>query len=222
MFLLKTVSSIIPAFLLFVIIQSCSGGAPIDSDAVKKEMASREIKRVSAGELIEKAMDLGNIVVAAAQNELQMTLTSKINENGIEAAISFCKINALPILNKSSDSMSLSVLRVSERFRNPKDKPDSLESLILEAYQYELNNGGELKPSVIEENSYVLLYTKPILITSGLCLNCHGKAGTEIPENVLTEINRIYPTDQATGYAIGDLRGMWAIRIPKKTIVNLL
>jgi len=222
MFQLKSVSSIIPAFILFSIIQSCTSGTPIDSNAVKKEMASREIKRVSSGELMEKAMDLGNILVASAQNELQMELTSKINEEGVTAAISYCKTNALPILSKSSDSLSISVMRVSNKFRNPNDEPDSLESLILEAYQYVLNNGGDLKPSVIEENKYVLLYTKPIIITNGMCLNCHGKVGADITENVLSEINKQYPNDKATGYAIGELRGMWAIRIPKKTIVNLL
>jgi hypothetical protein len=30
----------------------------------------------------------------------------------------------------------------------------------------------------------------------------------------------LYPEDKAIGHKIGDLRGMWSIRIPKKEVVK--
>ena len=47
------------------------------------------------------------------------------------------------------------------------------------------------------------------------CLACHG-APEQIPAEVAAILAERYPDDQATGYAVGDLRGaLWAeVRLP--------
>jgi hypothetical protein len=46
------------------------------------------------------------------------------------------------------------------------------------------------------------------------CLACHGPADSIAPA-VKQVITARYPNDQATGYAIGELRGAISVRVPR-------
>ena len=210
------------ALLLFSVIQACSPQQSVDREAVKNELASREIKRISQSERMEKGLEMGKQIAAAAQQALQKNLKGAIDKGGMEYALTYCNQHALFLVKELEDSLSVDIMRVSQKFRNPKDEPDSLENLILDAYQYSLDNGLTVEPAIMEDGKEVLLFTQPILISNTLCLTCHGAIGTDISEENYDTILGYYPKDSATGYAMGQLRGMWAIRIPTKTIVNSL
>ena len=95
------------------------------------------------------------------------------------------------------------------------------EKGILEAYEYNTENNLALDPSIQKfENGEVYLYTKAIKIPNGMCLNCHGEPGTDISAETQKALAELYPEDKAIGHKIGDLRGMWSIRIPKKEVVK--
>ena len=55
-----------------------------------------------------------------------------------------------------------------------------------------------------------------------MCLSCHGESGTEINETTLQKLAELYPEDKAKGHKVGDLRGMWSVRIPKSEVVKRL
>lgn len=44
-----------------------------------------------------------------------------------------------------------------------------------------------------------------------VCLTCHGATGTQSAE-LRTALQREYPHDAATGYALGELRGAFSLR----------
>ena len=46
-----------------------------------------------------------------------------------------------------------------------------------------------------------------------LCVTCHGKP-EEIPGDVKEALARAYPKDEATGFAVGELRGWFWIEVP--------
>ena len=118
-------------------------------------------------------------------------------------------------------SIHVKIRRVSNRYRNPSDQPQDSEIQILEAYEYNAENGIESEPNIQKlENGEVLLYTKPIIISSSLCLNCHGKPGLEIDKATLKAIDSKYPNDRAKDHNMKDLRGMWSVMIPKKEVVK--
>ncbi len=210
------------ALIVFFLIQGCTPDKQVDREAVRKEMADREIKRVTMVELLEKGKEIGNEISQKAQEELQKNLLEAIGDKGIAYALQFCSTSAIDIVREVEDSTGARILRVSHKFRNPADEPDSLESLILEAYQYSHDNGTSIDPAIQEEDDRYLLYNKPIIVANALCLNCHGEIGTDISEENYDVISSLYPSDGATGYKLGDLRGMWSIRIPKKVVVHSL
>jgi len=112
------------------------------------------------------------------------------------------------------------IRRVSLKMRNPQDQPSDLEKELLDAYAYQRENSAELKENVqpVGEDQY--LFTKPIMVENALCLTCHGTFENGFTKETDAFIKSKYPEDQATGYEIGDLRGMWSITFPKKKIVQ--
>lgn len=219
---MKNIYAGLYALIVFVLLQACGSNKPVDREAVKEEMKAREIKKVSDSQITEKGIEIGNAIAREAQKTLKTNLLNAIKNDGVTEAISFCNANALKLVQELEDSMNVSIFRVSQKWRNPKDEPDSLEALVLDAYQYNMDNGMDLKPSIQEEGKEVLLYTSPIKINNPLCLQCHGKVGDEVLNETHEKIISLYPNDNATGYTLGQLRGMWSIRIPKKEIVKQL
>jgi hypothetical protein len=208
------------AWILFVTIQACDTKKPLDRQAVLDEMSSREIKRIPETEIFQAAEKMGDSITQQAQATLKKNLMAALEKGGVPHAIQFCNVNATAIMEELQKPKGVTIYRVSDRFRNPDDEPDSLENLIYEAYAYNLNESLPIKPSVIKETEEVLLYTKPIMIAGGLCLNCHGGVGQEISESNYDTILSYYPNDLAINYKLNELRGMWVVRIPRKTIVQ--
>ena len=102
----------------------------------------------------------------------------------------------------------LAVRRVSERYRNPADRPDADEAAKLAELEAAHSKGAlpaEAYEWVGEGAERSLRYLKPITI-GGPCLACHGDPASMKPE-VAAMIRERYPEDRAVGYKDGDFRG---------------
>ncbi len=206
--------------LLFTLI-ACDAGKKVDKEQVDRMKKSTEVKKVSEAEIISKALEWGDELSQEAQATLMGALQKAIEERGAAGAVEFCNIEALPLTQSVAEKHGVSINRVSEMNRNPKNAPQAVESPLLEAYAYNAEEGIQNAPNVQKlEDGETLLFTKAIVIPGGLCLNCHGSVGEEIAQDTHEKIQSLYPDDKAVGYKVGDLRGMWSIRIPKKEVVK--
>jgi hypothetical protein len=148
-------------------------------------------------------------------DELMGALAMALDRGGPALAIHFCADSAqVRTLRHWKDGVY--IRRVSERIRNVDDTPDTLERRGLEqlaaAYR-----AGRLPEEVVSvtrgaDGTYQLQYLRPLLVKPP-CLACHGDPATFAPE-VRAVLARRYPQDQATGYAVGDLRGAISVRVP--------
>lgn len=189
-------------------------------DNVKRESA---VKRVSDVQIVEKALALGNDISTEAQEQLMSTLRKAIDEKGVAGAVEFCNAEALPIVKSVGNEYGVEVRRVSNRYRNPADQPRDDEEALLGAYEYNQETGQSSEPNIQKlQNGEVLLYTRAINIPGQFCLSCHGDPNSEINPAVLDKIKELYPNDKATGHTVGDLRGMWSVRIPRKEVISRL
>ncbi|NJN26733.1 MAG: DUF3365 domain-containing protein [Cyclobacteriaceae bacterium] len=156
----------------------------------------------------------------SAKSTLGKNLQNAIARGGVEHAIAFCNLQAMPLVDSLSHKYHANISRVSTKARNPADRPNDIESQLLEAYSYQWKDSIALKANVQALDEHRYLFTKPILIDNALCLTCHGTLHNGLKEETLEFIKTKYPDDEATGYSLGDLRGMWSIVIDKKEVVQ--
>lgn len=210
-------ATLLLSYLLF----SCESDKKISREVFEEVQKASEVKKLSEGDIVQKAMEWGEEISKEAQGQLMGTLQKAIADHGVPGAVEFCNVNALPILKEVGDKYGVTIRRASHAFRNPLDRPNENEEMLLKAYEYNEEQGIKNASNIQEiEEGNVLLFTKAITIPGGLCLNCHGEPGKEISDETLEKIKQLYPDDKATGHQIGDLRGMWSIAIPKKEVVK--
>ncbi|MEB2774738.1 DUF3365 domain-containing protein [Algoriphagus sp. D3-2-R+10] len=210
---------LIPAFL-FV---ACGPQERISKNVFDEVNNAMEAKKLSEAQITQEAMIWGDSISTKAQQELMASLHKAVEEKGFDGALDFCNVNAAPIVKKLSDNYGVTIRRTSYRARNQNNLPTEDESPILDAYQYNVENGIESEPNIQKiEGGEVLLYTKAIVISSEFCLACHGDPGNDIDKGILYKIDSLYPNDSARDFEVGNLRGMWSLKIPKKAVVNRL
>lgn len=185
---------------------SCSGSRQ------EKENEKKDLE-----ELHSKTLALGDEIAMASQMALGSKLKQAIEENGIPQALKFCNANASPIVDSLKIQYHAEIKRATLQARNPADRATDFEEKEILAYQAKIAAGETPVPRVHEEGEF-MVFTKPIILNAPLCLNCHGEVGKEVSEQNYKIIKALYPDDNATGHAIGDLRGIWTIKIPKEMI----
>ncbi len=206
--------------LLFVSLSVVSCNRQKSPEYPSGEISQREVKKISEAEIAKKALQIGHEISGKTQKVLGETLKKSVQNDGFEAAIRFCNLNAYPLVDSLKELYHADIRRVTFKFRNPLDKPDSIETVVLNAYEYVKNDTSALKENIQDIGKDTVLYTRPIIVQNGLCLICHGKPETGFTDKYARVLDELYPIDHARGYNLGDLRGMWSIRIPKKTIIE--
>ncbi|PZX58433.1 uncharacterized protein DUF3365 [Algoriphagus ratkowskyi] len=210
-------------FLIFsFLLIACGPQERISKSVFDEVNSSMEAKKLSDSDITQEAMIWGDSISSEAQQKLMESLHQAVSEKGTFGAVAFCDVNAGPIVKDLSDKYGVSIRRTSTKARNQANLPTEEELPILEAYQYNAENGIENNPNIQKiEGGEILLYTKAIVISSEFCLACHGSSN-EIEASVLSKIDSIYSEDMARDFNVGDLRGMWSLRLPKKSVVNRL
>jgi hypothetical protein len=145
---------------------------------------------------------------------LQRTLAGLLQTSGPEAAVTFCADSA-QLISARFATYDRYVRRVSLQTRNDANRPDSAESAMLQRLD-SLHRAGQLPAdeswaSIDADGRRVVHFVRPIVIATP-CLACHGDPDTMQPA-VRDLIASRYPGDRATGYAEGDLRGAFSVRL---------
>jgi hypothetical protein len=217
---MKNITTIV---LMSVSMLACGPRETISRETFEQVNQSMEVKRLTEVEIIEEAMIWGDSITSKAQSQLMTALHQAIEDEGAAGAVEFCNLNALPIVEEVEDSYQVKIRRVSNRNRNPENLPKPDEKDILEAYEFAAETGEKPDPNIQKlAGGDILLFTKPIVISSAICLNCHGKPDENLEKNTAEKLRELYPQDKATDFKIGDLRGMWSVRIPKSEVVKRL
>ncbi len=184
-----------------LLITGCGGDSQEGQNTAPVGKAEAELALQAATRLVD---DYGR--------SLKKELMAAMSEGGPPNAISVCQMKAPELTREFAMDQVWSINRVSDRNRNPDNAVDSAQYEILarfadtgsvpvEHYDYWSKNNGEL----------VYHYYRPIR-TMQLCLNCHGDKAT-MSEEVLTILEKKYPDDQAVGYDVNELRGMFVVDI---------
>ncbi|MDF1697103.1 MAG: DUF3365 domain-containing protein [Saprospiraceae bacterium] len=162
-----------------------------------------------SSEIERHYLERGSKVSFATFSLLSKELQNAFKVGGIEHALSYCNVNALPLTAQIANQENVNIKRTSEKYRNPKNSPSMAEAEILEEYDQLKRENMKLDSKVVSSKDGYTFYS-PIIVQD-MCLKCHGAKET-IP--AYNKVLDLYPNDKAHGYNQGDLRGMWSIHFP--------
>ena len=178
-------------------------------------------KKVSTEQYLQEASVK---IIDHFSKQLKEELTKALNDGDTAQAISICQTKAPEISELNSIPDLWKIRRISEKYRNPKDKPNGYEKEILLKFIDSTQNLTYLTNWSQTDSNKVFHYYKPIRV-SQLCLKCHGQKN-DLDLQVVQVLKNKYPNDKAIGYQIGDLRGIYVVDIEwpqaKNAIKNLM
>lgn len=151
-------------------------------------------------------MATGAEITKAVGSSLVKTVRQKMGEGGVESALSYCRVNALPLTDSLSTAYNVRIKRTSLKTRNAANNPTGQEAELLA----KLATQSEPQAGWVTTEEKTVMYYEPIMLKS-FCQTCHGKVGESLTVATDSLIKVHYPLDKATQYAEGDLRGMWAV-----------
>ena len=154
----------------------------------------------------EELMETGASITKSVGMTLIKTVQQKMSEGGVESALQFCNANALNITDSLSKEHGVRVKRTALKTRNPDNNPTELEKEALS--KMALQQPPQASVQMTEDGNTV--YFQPIVL-KGFCQTCHGIPGQTMTVQTDSLIKAHYPSDRATGFSEGDLRGMWAV-----------
>lgn len=151
------------------------------------------------------AADRGAELLLPFKSQLKNALLTGI-EQGPANAIGACRDEAPTIAaNLSIDGVALG--RSSHRLRNPANVAPVWVADVLNTY---LQAESEHEPVALELPDRRQGYVEPIIMQP-LCLTCHGE---NLSPAIAATIDQEYPRDEATGFEVGDLRGVFWVEFP--------
>lgn len=149
---------------------------------------------------------LGDSISMASFAAIRSALMGAIEEGGLEHAISFCKLEAIPLTDSMSNKYNVMISRISDKSRNELNAASIDEILLIEGYQQKSISGN----TIIKGEQGETVFYKAI-VAQAFCLNCHGSPGKELSITNQELILANYPNDKAVGYKENDIRGLWKI-----------
>ncbi len=169
---------------------------------------------IASAETESAAIEKGSKASAALLQKLGGELKAQMQSGGPINALHFCSQNALHLTDEVGRENGVQIKRVSLKNRNPVNRSNAQEQMVLEEWQNLLSKGETLPDYTLKSspNGGYTFY-KPIVINNDACLKCHGDIASDSPLG--KEIRALYPEDKATGYKMGDLRGMISVTMQR-------
>jgi len=146
-------------------------------------------------------------LVADLSRQLKTELVSALSDGDAVNAIKVCAQQA-PELTSAHANGGWSVRRISDRNRNPNNRADFTEAVVLAIFA-DATSDLFTETWTESDSGATYRYYKPIR-TAPFCLKCHGDMQTLGP-GVFGALKKLYPLDKATGYKAGELRGMFVV-----------
>lgn len=154
-----------------------------------------------------KALERAHSETDTLKKDFRAALKDALQKGGPQKALSECKIKA-PKISQRGEKIKLG--RTSHKLRNPNNAPPEWVKPYLEKFlKTETKNIPKSTIIQLSKNHYG--YLEPIFVEP-LCLNCHG---SQLSQGLVDAIHKEYPNDKATGFVVGDLRGLLWVEMSK-------
>lgn len=164
---------------------------------------------VDIDERAQKAREL----VQTFRDKFKVALHASLKTDGVAGSVAPYQTFAAELLTTLSEESQFEMGRTSTRLRNPDNAPDPWEQAGLDKFAADIKAGGDpMKMEIFEitksrEGQNLFRYMRPIVMRES-CLGCHG---TEVKQDVKSEIAKLYSDDKAIGYSLNEMRGAFTL-----------
>ena len=159
-------------------------------------------------------LTLGDSLSAYTQQMLLKNLIHAIEERGTAGAVTFCSESAIPLTNKASETHHVQIQRLSNKIRNPDNALSTqTDRKAWDEINLLMQDKGINPKHWVGKDGDAVYYYKAIPLGMPTCLSCHGNKDTAVEPETLQAISMRYPHDKATGYEMGQLRGIWKVQL---------
>ena len=163
-----------------------------------------------APESFRPAIERSDLLIVSLQSALLSELRRALANGGPSRAIVSCHLDAVAVAQWIARRDGVAAGRTSARLRNPTNAPRPWAVAIVARYAEAHAAGLDGFAVDLGERIGVL---RPI-IEQRMCESCHGPL-SKIDPDVRVRLTELYPTDRATGFQEGDLRGWFWLEMPK-------
>jgi len=144
-------------------------------------------------------------VLGPFKRSLKKALVDGMAEGPVHA-VEACQLKA-PGIAETASKDGVRVGRASHRLRNPANVAPDWVQPILDAWVVDASKAA---PRSVALDGGGAGYVEPIFVDA-LCVTCHG---AELAPDVAARIEALYPDDRATGFEVGDFRGVFWVELP--------
>lgn len=182
------------------------GVQEVTAESVPELQNAQEVTTEATSPELLRAQD----AMADLGKRLKTALSEKMEAEGAVAAVDFCHVEAPQIAAEVAQQHGVAVGRTAVRHRSPVNAPTAWQQAVLERF-VEQSDRTPPQELMFSERADATLRVAKGIPTQTPCLACHG---SDIAEPVRVAIAERYPDDSATGFAEGDLRGMFWAEVP--------
>jgi len=162
----------------------------------------------------EQMITKGAAASAALLQKLGGEVKTNMQSHGPVKTLEFCSLNALSMTDQVALETGTRIKRLTLKERNPVNAAAGEDEKLLEKWEQMVKNGQTLPAYELTKTANgTMAYYKPLLINNEACLKCHGDIAADSP--LAKALKATYPEDKATGYKMGDLRGMIKVEIAR-------
>lgn len=157
----------------------------------------------------ESPSEAAQVKMLAAKDALFTRLSARLMEvlgnQGPATAIAVCQNEAVEIAEAVSEQQGVRIGRTGVRLRNPDNAaPSWAEPLVRKRTDV---------PTFVTLSNGDAAALLPIKL-QGQCVMCHGPPA-QIAPAIQDQLDKRYPTDRATGFREGELRGWFWVELPR-------
>jgi len=215
----KLYALMLTAPLLFSACNSTAVAPQIDtkqettkSEEIKKVTTNsiENVKEVTVSYANEKKFvkDEGMMHIESFMETLKPTLMGLMKSDKTHVTAMGGCTSMAPTMTKDYNAISdTKIRRTALKYRSEKNKPDATDTVVMEKF---VSSKNFKEPLVVEMSNHYRVYKA--LPVKQPCLACHGE---NISEDLTKMIKRTYPKDMATGFKLGEFRGVVVAEVKK-------
>ena len=164
---------------------------------------------------VEAMTDLGQRASDALMKSLGGQLKGALQNGGPVEALVICQTAAIPLTDAASGRFDgARISRTTLRPRNPLNAPSEEDLPVLEDFVKQVDAATGPPQAMLKWHQGRAVYYRPLMIQE-VCLNCHGDPDS-FQADLTEKLAELYPADKATGYSLGDFRGVIRVEMDRK------